>query len=290
MDKPNLHRLLELFVYTIPTYGHVRNISEMGFEEFHQKLKPMLKRGTHHNKHLMSVESLLVNDWISRFTYCLSEIKCNNIINYDSPIFITMKRLMIGEKNMSITGKSESEKSFLDEFVKRIHNLLEKRVFKNLSETGFGGPLKKFNRQNKFWECHASVSMDSISDHVELQSGKKIILSSHDGNGRKEEDLKVYSSARFCVGDKKFKHARSYQYNTIRRDTVVYFFCEQVFPKNVLVPSTRGIGTQISIAVCFLIAMDDSNPWAIGYILEEDNGFFSSSKTVLSYFSSRGTR
>jgi len=123
---------LELYIISIPSYGHVRNFSELVFETFHKHLKKLLKRSTHHNKHITSVEGILVNDWLARFSYCLSDIHNNEILDYNSPVFITMKRLLFGEKSLYVKGDKDEEKSFLLDFVKKNHKLLENKIIPNL--------------------------------------------------------------------------------------------------------------------------------------------------------------
>ncbi len=175
LDKPNLHRLLELYVTTIPTYGHARNISEMVFETFHQRLKRNLKKSTHLNKHIVSVENVLINDWLSRFSFCLSEINKHQVIDYDSPLIITMKRLLLGERSMCIDGKNASEKQFLEHFVKQIHNLTENNILSKLSELGVISNLNGFMKSKKSWEGLGTANLDSAPYKSEHQSGYSVL-------------------------------------------------------------------------------------------------------------------
>jgi hypothetical protein len=39
LNKPNVHRLLELYTHTIPAFGHSRHEQELLFETEHQPLK-----------------------------------------------------------------------------------------------------------------------------------------------------------------------------------------------------------------------------------------------------------
>lgn len=63
MDKPNLHRLIELYKHAIPAFGHIRHFMELVFEAAHQPLKRCVQRSNHHNAHLSAVEHVLSNDW-----------------------------------------------------------------------------------------------------------------------------------------------------------------------------------------------------------------------------------
>ena len=66
MDKPNLHKLLELHVHTIPAFGHVREITELVFELAHQPLKRCIARSNNRMSHLFAVEHCVANDWQGR--------------------------------------------------------------------------------------------------------------------------------------------------------------------------------------------------------------------------------
>ena len=43
LDKPNLHRLHELFAHTLPMFGTLRHIGELILEKGHQPLKRAIK-------------------------------------------------------------------------------------------------------------------------------------------------------------------------------------------------------------------------------------------------------
>lgn len=44
LTMPNLHRMLQLFVQTVPLYGHVLNESKLVPASYHQVLKAGLKK------------------------------------------------------------------------------------------------------------------------------------------------------------------------------------------------------------------------------------------------------
>ena len=66
LDKPNLHRLLELYSHTIPAFGHVSHVQELVFETAHQPLKRCISRSNHQNAEVSAVEHCMGNDWQSR--------------------------------------------------------------------------------------------------------------------------------------------------------------------------------------------------------------------------------
>ena len=74
LDKPNLHRLIELYELSIPDFGHVREFMELVFESAHQPLKRFNARSNNHNSHLFAVEHCVANDWQGRIAALRDEL------------------------------------------------------------------------------------------------------------------------------------------------------------------------------------------------------------------------
>ena len=66
LDKPNLHRLLELYFHTLPGFGHARHVTELVLENAHQPLKRCMIRSNHKDAQVTSVEHCLGDDWQRR--------------------------------------------------------------------------------------------------------------------------------------------------------------------------------------------------------------------------------
>jgi len=66
IDKPNVHRVLELYIHTIPAFGHVRHIQELTFEHMHQSLKRIWEKHNSSEQHIAAVKESLFNDYIHR--------------------------------------------------------------------------------------------------------------------------------------------------------------------------------------------------------------------------------
>ena len=69
IDKPNVHRLLELSVHTLPIFAHVLLIAELVFEGAHQPFKKALGRSSNGNAHIYASHMILSRDWLSRVTH-----------------------------------------------------------------------------------------------------------------------------------------------------------------------------------------------------------------------------
>jgi len=68
LDKPNSHRLIELYRHTIPAMGHVRHFGELVFESAHQPLKRIISKSNHQHPHLQAVSHALFDDWKHRIS------------------------------------------------------------------------------------------------------------------------------------------------------------------------------------------------------------------------------
>ncbi len=66
IDKPNVHRLVELVRTTLPMIGHVSRVGELVLEKAHQILKRAIRLSNNKEVHLQSVTSAIFNDWQGR--------------------------------------------------------------------------------------------------------------------------------------------------------------------------------------------------------------------------------
>ena len=73
LDKPNVHRLLELCVHTIPVFGHAKHVTELVLENAHQNFKTFFEMNPHCNAHLSGMDRTLRRDFLSRISRCKRE-------------------------------------------------------------------------------------------------------------------------------------------------------------------------------------------------------------------------
>ena len=97
LDKPNLHRLLELYNHTIPAFGHVRHFMELVFENAHQPLKRCIVRGNHQRGHLAAVGHCLGNDWEGRLALLSNTMRQTSDAGLKIECKRGLRRLLLGE-------------------------------------------------------------------------------------------------------------------------------------------------------------------------------------------------
>jgi len=74
LDKPNVHRLLEFYAFTLPSFGNVSFVQELVLEKAHQELKRGLQRSNNHNAQLQAMEHAVANDWVHRLAFEVKEL------------------------------------------------------------------------------------------------------------------------------------------------------------------------------------------------------------------------
>ena len=77
LDKPNVHRLLEFFHFTLPAFGSARLVQELVLERAHQELKRAYVRSNFHNAQLQCMEHAIANDWAARLGIELEDVSLN---------------------------------------------------------------------------------------------------------------------------------------------------------------------------------------------------------------------
>ena len=74
LDRPNIHRLLELYHHSVPRFGHVSLFDELRFEAMHQPLKRALSRSNKNNGQVFSMRSVIANEWRLRMGVACMDI------------------------------------------------------------------------------------------------------------------------------------------------------------------------------------------------------------------------
>ena len=75
IDSPNLHRLMELVIFSIPTFGHCLLFAQLPFEAFHQCLKRNLSKNTTRKSHVSAIKCVILMDWLRRLSVEMANVK-----------------------------------------------------------------------------------------------------------------------------------------------------------------------------------------------------------------------
>ena len=66
LDKPNVHRFMELFVHTLPMFGSLKFIEELILEKAHQSAKKAVDQSNMKNEQVQAMNDYLHDDLVSR--------------------------------------------------------------------------------------------------------------------------------------------------------------------------------------------------------------------------------
>jgi hypothetical protein len=66
LDKPNMHRLLELYSHTILVFGHVHRVKELFLETSHRPFKRDMQKSNHQDEQVFAMGAVLTSYWESR--------------------------------------------------------------------------------------------------------------------------------------------------------------------------------------------------------------------------------
>ena len=66
LDKPNMHRFVELFVHSLPMFGSLRFIEELILEKAHQTAKKAIDMSNNKNEQLQAMNDYLFDDFVCR--------------------------------------------------------------------------------------------------------------------------------------------------------------------------------------------------------------------------------
>lgn len=132
LDKPNLHRLLELYQHTIPRFSHALFCSDMSFEHNHQPLKSSLLRNTNPTCHISAVYHTLGLDWFARICEQLAHRSAHNS-NSDhntklEQISFSLRRLFFGEEVTKLARDSTTHvESLMNDLDSHLNSILCER-------------------------------------------------------------------------------------------------------------------------------------------------------------------
>ncbi len=273
LDKPNLHRLLELYISSIPLFGHVRNFSELVFEHFHQSLKSRIRQKTHLDKHITAVEAVLFEDWLGRLHNALEMATIQGNANSSSQIYLILRRLLLGEEGTRISSTKSAEEIFLSEVSAKIQKLVSNKVFRNLSLLGVVPFDSKHHIYDYKWYPYGKDLMENYTQ--ELAVAKKALKEVYSNSSREIEDISFMSffGARLISSNEKYCK-RAYPYNHILRGSVIYFLSNMELSGNILLSSCDGKGEYKYMVITNIVGCSTKDPWVVGYLLKSEHDYF----------------
>lgn len=125
IDRPNIHRILELSNLTIPMFNHVSYIYELVFESSHQPLKFYLSRNHTLGSHIYAVHRVLAKDWMVRLWSLWVIYKDSSETQRTRHFAFTgILRLLVGEEVDHVNWEASNLSVHLEQLREHIHELM----------------------------------------------------------------------------------------------------------------------------------------------------------------------
>mgnify|MGYP003438799006 FL=1 len=124
LNKPNVHRLLELYTHTIPAFGHSRHVQELLFETAHQPLKRAISRSNQRDPHIHAVTATLANDWECRLSIEVN--RCGDPDSWTIEDCTRIRRLITGRDMSGATDMQEIRSAFCEPVLSQLRKVRRK--------------------------------------------------------------------------------------------------------------------------------------------------------------------
>ena len=169
VDKPNIHRVLELFQHTVPLFNHLVFICELVFESAHQPLKYFLSRNHTLGSHIYAVQLVLAKDWLVRLS-CLWNIysDINETTSDRHHAFMGLVMLLAGRNTLSVDWRIMEASSTLNDLREHIEHILTGTV-----ENRFH---KWYKDSQMTFSSHSSWVLQPLPKRHKFTSRQKIFL------------------------------------------------------------------------------------------------------------------
>ncbi len=280
LDRPNLHRLIELYRHTIPNYSHALFCCDMSFERNHQPFKRSLLKNSSPSSHLSAVYQILGGDWFGRLSELVVHREISTTTESNSTINRSLRRLLFGEEVDHIVSVCSAADEIINELDKHAEDLLEPNFVNLLHKwynsymTGWGlgkwkgcivtdrvmasgtprfPPIINLSLE-RYTLCTENVLETAT---VQLQQ----FLTTLDI----DEDVALYAEVHYEQTISTFSRRRYTQHKMKFGDFFEAFIPPNQFEMgtNILSPSTDGSGEHCTFQIQALLGYSSSNIWAL---------------------------
>ena len=216
LNKPNVHRALELCVLTIPSFGHARNCSEMVLEMAHRTFKQWLEKNSHASSHVSGVERTLLRDWLGRL-FKLYDRWDSTTGDDRERAEVGLLRALLGRETESLDRRKDSTNALLREFRERLHKCFLEPV---LEEMGATGQVNEHASGEYHWEMFDEVP-ERDDEHRSLKKGIEILQELYSLQGHEDVEVKEYRTVRYVPEKKENSERRMYGHHKVSRGCAV---------------------------------------------------------------------
>lgn len=266
VDRPNVHRLLELFSHTIPIFGHGLFVAELVFESAHQPLKAALSRNTSCNAHIPALEQLLGRDWFTRIAELWDCFERGDATQR-AMAMKGLRLLMVGSESANLRPLDDPDDDRLEsECDAHIFNILDSVAGKRLT-SWYGSRPGRWDTEGQ-WRGSGVVKVgeQSQSDNIDRKKQFREMALRMVEQCCAREPTGSLSPSPFekALLKKRGAAGKSYPQHVVRIGDVVEAFLKDADVQSVIEePNEEGIGSIALFLVRAIVGWESSDPWAL---------------------------
>ena len=286
LDRPFTHRMLELIMNTVPTFGHARICSELVLEQTHQQFKTWFSNNTHSTSHITAMDKAIARDWLWRLSCLHSEWRMGTPENRQRAE-TGMKRLVLGEDGVWVNELKPHGRLFMEEFRSSLSTAMKHpiptllEVCEAVNTTWTAESSYAWATRGLYSEGWLDEDFVSILRDIPNQKGFESVRAA---------DLQFFRKARFMRAQSSGR-VRAYPHNVVGvGDAISVVVSESMYQAEAgsdifmdTVEDGKGICTHYVISSIIGHVISD-DVWIIGKELRRVGRFFNSSAGRTSCF------
>ena len=244
LDKPNIHRLLELCYHTFPHYGHEFHVSELVLEMAHRNFKTWIEKNRNSLSHLSAVERSLCEDRLNRIYILLHDAFTDSYSSQHSKV--CLRKLFLGDKASFLDSSNPRDAVFLEDVDETLRSFLQQPFQKQL----LGGSDTEFFdvHGKRVWKAVHNISENTISSELQLeidQLSKNIQHSSTTFSTSSPRLVRTASLVYESTITQPHLSSKTYSHHTIFSSTaIVANITDSQLDSSIIFPSYKSIQTR----------------------------------------------
>jgi hypothetical protein len=192
LNKPNVHRLLELYTHTLPAFGHVGHFQELLFETAHQPLKRGIKRSNNRDPHLSAVQAVLANDWETRLALEIASV--GKLDQWSDATCNRLQQLLTGVECIGSADTSRLKSVFCPPVMHKLKSVRKRLLSLPTSHVEWRLEYGQHSRRSSFegtWRARSATNQDSVAQALQCANNR----SRGAGNGGFQARLATWASS-----------------------------------------------------------------------------------------------
>jgi hypothetical protein len=164
LNKPNVHRLLELYAHTLPAFGHVGHFQELLFETAHRPLKRGITRSNNRDPHISAVQEMLANDWETRIALEIASI--GKLDQWSDATCNRIQRLLTGVEYVGFTESDRVKSAFCPPVMHKLKSVQRSLISLPKSHVEWRLEYCQHNRRSSFegtWRSRSPTNQGIVA-------------------------------------------------------------------------------------------------------------------------------